>query len=458
MRTAKTVPTLQYGTFKMGYEEYVPRIDMQQTADLNKVAAQAAAGGTYFIGDTGGGYGEASTRIEFVAIDLNADGDVTDDDEGFFKVYRSNDEAWVVGAWDNDLRNNTNCGAHYAGNLFVSAADHPYDHDGNPATADKTSSEAVTSGTSRCYLGGDSTITNGFVVNDGIGAWLPYTGTQAPGLVGRPDAGYLFPLARRYNPTFKGVIAVSGKVALSGVVRGKVTLSATDDIIFADDVVYATNAGAGLCQDMLGVFSGNDVIVADNLLNAPQQPWTNQNHRTYDDTSSEFFDGVVLALNIFTVQNYNQGSKNDEPCEAKVWGRGCLYLTGGIIQSTRGAVGTGSGTGYVKRYSYDACASEEPPPYFPDHRPLLEGSVLSGRPGRLLGVRVLRPAYTELSRTSRSFSETAPGGGVTTNGWARPARRSSFRRASRFASATGLALGGRMVEARPGAVTRARPG
>ena len=365
VRTAKTVPTPQYGTFKMGYEEYVPRIDMPQTADLNKVAAQAAAGGTYFIGDTGGGYGEASTRIEFVAIDLNADGDVTDDDEGFFKVYRSNDEAWVVGAWDNDLRNNTNCGAHYAGNLFVSAADHPYDHDGNPATADKTSSEAVTSGTSRCYLGGDSTITNGFVVNDGIGAWLPYTGTQAPGLVGRPDAGYLFPLARRYNPTFKGVIAVSGKVALSGVVRGKVTLSATDDIIFADDVVYATNAGAGLCQDMLGVFSGNDVIVADNLLNAPQQPWTNQNHRTYDDTSSEFFDGVVLALNIFTVQNYNQGSKNDEPCEAKVWGRGCLYLTGGIIQSTRGAVGTGSGTGYVKRYSYDACASEEPPPYFP---------------------------------------------------------------------------------------------
>jgi hypothetical protein len=28
-------------------------------------------------------------------------------------------------------------------------------------------------------------------------------------------------------------------------------------------------------------------------------------------------------------------------------------------------VGTGAGTGYVKRYSYDACAAEEPPPYFP---------------------------------------------------------------------------------------------
>ena len=271
----------------------------------------------------------------------------------------------MVGAWDNNLTNNTNCGAHYAGNLFVSAADHPYDHDANPGTPAITAITALTSGTRRCYLGGDSTITNAFVANDGTGTWLPYTGTQAPGLVGRPDAGFLFPLARRYNPTFKGVIAVSGKVALSGVLRGKVTLSATDDIIFADDVQYATNPGAGLCQDMLGIFSGDDVIVADNLLNAPQRPQNGWNHRTYDDTSSEFFDGVVLALDIFTVQNYNQGSRNDENCEAKVWGRGCLYLTGGIIQRTRGAVGTGAGTGYVKRYSYDSCAAEEPPPYFP---------------------------------------------------------------------------------------------
>jgi hypothetical protein len=66
-------------------------------------------------------------------------------------------------------------------------------------------------------------------------------------------------LARRYNPTFKGVIAVDGKVALSGVLPGKVTLSAADDIIFADDVEYAT--GAGLCQDMLGIFYGDDIIV-----------------------------------------------------------------------------------------------------------------------------------------------------------------------------------------------------
>lgn len=46
-------------------------------------------------------------------------------------------------------------------------------------------------------------------------------------------------------------------------------------------------------------------------------------------------------------------------------GRGCLYLTGGVIQEARGAVGLLSGEGYVKRYSYDHCAETISPPYFP---------------------------------------------------------------------------------------------
>ena len=32
---------------------------------------------------------------------------------------------------------------------------------------------------------------------------------------------------------------------------------------------------------------------------------------------------------------------------------------------TRGAVGTSTGTGYIKRYSYDRCVITNPPPYFP---------------------------------------------------------------------------------------------
>jgi hypothetical protein len=73
----------------------------------------------------------------------------------------------------------------------------------------------------------------------------------------------------------------------------------------------------------------------------------------------------MLTLSSFQVVAYNTGSTITEPCEATPRGRGCLYLTGGIIQTTRGAVGTSAGTGYVKRYSYDACAFTMPPPYFP---------------------------------------------------------------------------------------------
>ena len=72
---------------------------------------------------------------------------------------------------------------------------------------------------------------------------------------------------------------------------------------------------------------------------------------------------------LFFAPGYIPCGRNDGPCEAKAWGRGYLYITGGIIQNTRSAVGTGGVTGYVKRYSFDACAATEPPPYYPitDH-------------------------------------------------------------------------------------------
>ncbi|MCA9764524.1 MAG: hypothetical protein KC544_15495, partial [Gemmatimonadetes bacterium] len=200
------------------------------------------------------------------------------------------------------------------------------------------------------------------------GSWLPYPGTVSSAVSAvRADANYLFPITRALNPNFKGVIYVQGKVAISGQLRGRVTVAASDDIIFADDLTYVTDPGAGTCVDIAGYFAGDDVIVADNTQNAPQyfSNGSSSNHRTMDDTSSEFFHGTVLALDIFTVNNYNTGSTNDEACEGSTWGRGCLYLTGGIIQNTRGAVGTGSGTGYIKRYAYDPCGATSPPPYFP---------------------------------------------------------------------------------------------
>jgi hypothetical protein len=226
----------------------------------------------------------------------------------------------------------------------------------------------------RCYLGGADSLWGGFQATDAHGEWLPWPGTVSPivsaARSAEGDAAYLWPISRDLNPSFKGVVFVDGKVAISGTVRGTVTLAATGNIIIADDIVYATNPGAGVCNDgtdMLGLFSGNDIIVADNTINSPINPKNNggSNYKSYDDTEDEFVDAVVLAIGVFTVENYDSGADKAEPCGSKQWGRGCLFLTGGIIQSTRGAVGTTAGTGYVKRYSYDACAAVQPPPYFP---------------------------------------------------------------------------------------------
>jgi hypothetical protein len=363
------------GVFKKGYVEYAPRIDMPETAELTKLEAQATAGGMAFYPGAPTGVGQAYMRIEFLQVG----------DEGFFRVYTSSNEDWVSGDVPSgtDLRDSRNCGhaetwGTYVGQ-FRTAADHP----SSTKSWSDSDDDAVTTNTPRCYLGGDPVLTGGFQPTTSSpfpsGSWVPWTGAIAPSVAGRPDAGYLFPLERAYNPSFKGVIYVEGNVLISGTLRGRVTLAATNQIIIGDDIQYANSPALGTCKDILGLFSGVDVVVADNLVNAPQRPWSGANYRSYDDTRDEFIDGIVLALDNFTVEDYADGSTVDEPCQGTQHGRGCLFLTGGIIQETRGAVGTvdswGRGTGYVKRYAYDKCGATAPPPYFPTTGHFVKGQV-----------------------------------------------------------------------------------
>lgn len=360
VRTAQNVPTPGNGTFMQGYQEYVAPIPLPATAELTKLQVQAALGSTAFVGNSNGNTGEATTRIEFVAVDLNGDGDQNDDNEGFIRVYQATNAAWVTATGNEEASDQ--CGDRHGG-VFVTTNAHPGATGHDKQAALKTS-------TRRCYLGGADEITGTFrAATDGFGQWLPFPGPTPPALLAttRPDSAYLFPINRVLNPNFKGVIHVTGKVVISGRIRGRVTVAATDDIIIGDDITYVTDPGAGTCVDMAGYFAGDDVIVADNAINAPRYvAGTGADaYYTLDDTSDEFIHGTVLALSIFTVQNYDSGPDEEEPCQGTDRGRGCLFLTGGIIQSTRGAVGTTGGTGYVKRYSYDACGATSPPPYFP---------------------------------------------------------------------------------------------
>lgn len=368
LTTARNIVGRNYGSYRSGYTENAARIPLPVLADLQKLQAQGNQGGTSFVGTSGSPDGRATTRIEFVALDLNGDGDNRDDNEGFFRVYQSTDAAWVVGANTvNDLQNSRTCGHFHnvplVGRVFYSAREHQLG-----VVTDNTMA-ALSSSTRQCFLGGDTILTRGWPAggNDGTGRWLTWPGTVSPLLGARPDRAFLFPITRPVNPSFKGVIYVNGDVAISGVLRGRVTVAATGNIIIADDVTYATNPSVGSCVDILGLFAGGNIVLANTPVNAPwkrrNQP--SENFFSYDETTDEFVHGFLLTLNEFHVESWTSGSTDDEPCQTTSWGRGCLYLTGGIIQRQRGAVGTAAGYGYLKRYSYDPCGQSAPPPYFP---------------------------------------------------------------------------------------------
>ncbi len=156
---------------------------------------------------------------------------------------------------------------------------------------------------------------------------------------------------------------MNGKVVVSGTVRGRLTLGATGNIIIGDDITYETDPAAGTCDDLLGLWAGDSVVVAYNTVNGPQVDY-NGYYRTYDDTQDEYVHAVLLATDKFAVEEPYLGSDSAEPCEGQYWGRGCLYLTGGVLQSTRGIASYGT-RGYPKRYAYDSCALDHPPPYYP---------------------------------------------------------------------------------------------
>ena len=365
VRTAQGISNPQYGTFDKGYETGVTPIPMPSTADLTALQTQAQTGNTYFPGYTNGGTGEGRTRVEFVAVDLNGDGDTTDEDEGFIKVYQGGPSKapFVTASRPTTITNTENCGDWNAAhaNLFLAAFDHP-------GSGSHNRTAALTAANAKCFLGGDANLTNGFVASNGDGSWTAWTGPVDARLLALKgaEATYFHPITRPLNPNFKGVIYVNGKVGISGTVRGRVTLASPTDIIILDNIKQSIDPALGICDDILGLFAGQDVIVADNTLNAPVNV-TGSTWKTMRPVGNQddYVHAVVLALDNFTVNNYATGPTNRESCDGTTWGRGCLRLTGGLIQRQRGAVGTTAGTGNLKRYSYNTCGSTDPPPYFP---------------------------------------------------------------------------------------------
>jgi len=409
--TSKTISGKSYGTFKKGYKEQQKLINLPATSSLaSKLQPLANAASFAFTAPTTSGASTTRMRIEFVAVDLDGNGDSSAVNEGFFKVYTGNTATWTRGDWGSPSGPTavTQCGDWHpvvaGGPLkFFPASIHPTTWFRDlMVTAGMTTTQAnnerdasvstIMSHTgARCYLGGapqlaavsrttglgytTANIEKGaddttFTATDQFGAWTLYTNTpDANVLARRPwDANYLFPLHRTLNTNAKGVIYVTGTVGVSGTLSGKVTLYSTKTLTILDDIRYTNDPATGICQDVLGLLAADNVVVADNSINTPQDVNTGSGttYKVLDDTKDLYLHGIIMALNTsFTVEDYDQGPSSATNCEGSSNGRGCLYLSGGLIQDSRGAVGLLSGRGYIKRYSYDRCAIVNPPPYFP---------------------------------------------------------------------------------------------
>jgi hypothetical protein len=430
--TAKTISGKSYGIFaKTPLENQAP-IVLPTNTTLSKLPGYATSGFTNFVVPNAGSNGPTNVRLrlEFVAVDLGTGGtDSTGVDEGFVKVYQANagEEQWIRGDWQTNKSSAKTCGASYRINALPAAPIMKFFPASMHGTAwmkaflvsgglsstaantigSMTVSQIMTQATARCYLGGDphlvaeerngmpiatytlaqqqvggDTATAATFTPTGMhGKWLAYPGVVDARLLARrpADAAYMFPLYRGLNPGTKGVIYVNGTVGLSGVLRGKVTLYASGDVIILDDERYATDPSVSnpnqltSCPDMLGIIAGLNITVADNAVNDPPNVGASGGapspYRNEDDSQDLYIQGVMMALNTsFGVENYSTGPNNATGCPtpaAGANGRGCLFLYGGLIQQRRGAVGLLSGEGYTKRYTYDRCAVSSPPPFFP---------------------------------------------------------------------------------------------
>ncbi len=374
-------------------------------------------------------------RIEFLTIDVNGDGKI-DWDEGFMRVWMAahatNDSVlkyttgrrWetvpVVGTVSSATDPNIispNCGAVF-NPLTADGPDSLRFHtaaqiwnrvSGSAANKRDSVRKALASASRRCYLGGDPHIhsmatgdsltpdvtltmqagTNqmGWWVKRRTGVW-PSVGAVRPG-----DAEYLIPLAA--NPNFKGVIFVTGDVAISGKLAGRVSVFATGNIVMVDDLTY-TNAPGTKCTaegDIFGAIATLNVVIQDNNLQTPFRV-NNKFYGGFDDSPDANYHMFFLAVgdgNAGKGNWYGEGvvgpraAGTSNPSFATwsntpnaTWdvsatsmhggnsSNGFVRVTGGLAQGrVEYATYYNNGYGWAEAHSYDPCGAVNPPPYFP---------------------------------------------------------------------------------------------
>ncbi len=152
--------------------------------------------------------------------------------------------------------------------------------------------------------------------------------------------------------SFNGVLYAQDTVHLRGTLDGELTIATGSDIYLDDDVIYERSPVMGdptATDDLLGLVAEKNVYIADNPAN-------------HDDIS--IHATIFTRTGSFTAENYDTRPVS-----------GYINLIGGIVQDTRGPVGTGKFTGgkvviesgFYKRYYFDERLSDNlfRPPSFP---------------------------------------------------------------------------------------------
>jgi hypothetical protein len=170
----------------------------------------------------------------------------------------------------------------------------------------------------------------------------------------------------------------AGDIFVSGVLNGRLTVAAENDIVVVDNVTYESY-GQATVDDMLGLIAEqfvriyhpvkcddddiiemNSVVTCEHLKgsnlkdNRVNQLDTNTSHRGYFWNPQ--IHAAILALNnSFALQVYDSGDQ-----------LGTLTVYGAIAQKWRGTVTSIGYTGYVKDYRYDPRLKYDGPPSFVD--------------------------------------------------------------------------------------------
>jgi len=181
------------------------------------------------------------------------------------------------------------------------------------------------------------------------------TSKQCPTTTGgNPTIGDGLPLANDANMANPDQYCNEGNAYVEGVVNGRLTLAAENDVVVTGDI---TEAGGLNGDDIVGLVALNYIEVFHPIKSSGSELTNSWPHEATNNVIE--IDAAMQALqHVFTVQAFDQGSA-----------QGTIKLRGTIAQRYRGPVGTHSGntivTGYLKDYGYDTRLKYGPPPYFP---------------------------------------------------------------------------------------------